>query len=133
MTEEITQPNEAGQKASEEALQAIKNRSFSGRNPHLGRMISCAICGLRHRENERKCEQKFAVDENKIVYGELKPPEGLTNLTARQLVGAAVFNKRRRKPRQRPIKPMTKWQRILKEAHERKHSDKKSDLGQSEV
>jgi hypothetical protein len=30
---------------------ALRNRSFSGRNPQLGRMINCPICLQRHREN----------------------------------------------------------------------------------
>jgi hypothetical protein len=31
--------------------QALRNRSFSGRNSSLGRMINCPICLQRHREN----------------------------------------------------------------------------------
>jgi hypothetical protein len=38
----------------------LKRRSFSGRNPELGRMIKCGVCRRRHRESERRCEQKFA-------------------------------------------------------------------------
>jgi len=30
---------------------ALRNRSFSGRNSHLGKMINCPICLQRHREN----------------------------------------------------------------------------------
>lgn len=106
MTEEITKGTEASQRAAEQALQAIRERSFSGRHPELGKMINCQFCGLRHRENERKCEQKFVI--------ELTPPEGLTHLTARQVFGAARFNKTRRRPRNKPSKPMTMWERILK-------------------
>src|SRR5271157_976154 len=41
------------------ALVEVRGRSFSGRHPELGKMIKCRICGLRHRQNERKCEQQF--------------------------------------------------------------------------
>jgi hypothetical protein len=30
---------------------ALRNRSFSARNSHLGRMINCPVCLQRHREN----------------------------------------------------------------------------------
>jgi hypothetical protein len=30
---------------------ALKERSFSGRNPEMGPMIKCAQCGTRHRDN----------------------------------------------------------------------------------
>jgi hypothetical protein len=30
---------------------ALTERSFSGRNPELGPMIKCQLCGLRHRDN----------------------------------------------------------------------------------
>jgi len=112
--EEKLAPTDAGQIAAGLALAEIRQRSFSGRNAHLGRMINCQFCGLRHRENERQCKQTFVV--------ELTPPEGLTHLTARQTYGAAAFYKRRRKPRTRPTKPLTKWQRIIVEAHKRKHA-----------
>lgn len=114
-----------GIEAAAAALEEIRNRSFSGRNPHLGRMINCAFCGLRHRENHfPECKQTFATKtrEGDPIQGELQPPEGLTNLTARQTYGAAMFNKRRQKPRTRPTKPLTKWQRIIVEAHKRKHA-----------
>lgn len=90
-------PTEAGIKAAEEALQAIRDRSFSGRNPHLGKMINCQFCGTRHRQNERTCAQKFA-EENGVVYGELAPPEGLTQLTKKQVLGAAMFAHKRLNP-----------------------------------
>ena len=124
MTEEIQsqpKPTEAGQQAAAEAIEAIKGRSYSGRHPELGKMISCKICGLRHRENERKCVQKFSTSNRQgdPVQGELVPPEGLTNLTIKQVLGAARF-KGRMKPRRRPQKPMTKWIRILVNAQKKK-------------
>lgn len=39
---------------------ALRNRSFSGRNSHLGRMINCPICLQRHRENWTVTGIKFA-------------------------------------------------------------------------
>ena len=59
MTEEI-KPVQAEQAIVEAALQTVHDRSFAGRNPHLGKMVNCQFCGLRHRENERQCKQKFA-------------------------------------------------------------------------
>lgn len=90
-------PTEIGKKAAEIALAEIRGRSFSGRHPELGKMINCQFCGFRHRENERKCEQKFA-EKDSVVYGELKPPEGLTQLTKKQILGAAAFAKCRLRP-----------------------------------
>jgi hypothetical protein len=84
-------------KAAVDALQVIKDRSFAGRHPELGKMINCKFCGRRHRQNERVCSQKF-VTENKDgdkVQGELVPPEGMTGLTARQVLGAQYFAKKR--------------------------------------
>lgn len=91
-------PTETGQQAAEKALEEIRNRSFSGRNPELGKMIKCQFCGLRHHQNERKCEQKFATDENGVEYGKLMPSEGLTGFTARQMLGAQRFAKKRIHP-----------------------------------
>src|ERR1700676_2905316 len=58
-------PTEAGQKAAEAALTEIHGRSYSGRHPELGRMINCQFCNMRHRENERKCVQKFTTVVNR--------------------------------------------------------------------
>jgi hypothetical protein len=106
----------------EDTLRIVRDRSFSGRHPELGRMINCQICGLRHRQNERKCEQKFA-EKDGVVYGELKPPVGLVNLTTKQILGAKMFKGRRVRPRHRPTKPLTRDQRILKAAAERKKNE----------
>jgi hypothetical protein len=122
MTEQNS-PTPEGQAAAEQALQEIRDRSFSGRNPHLGKMVNCPFCNLRHRQNERKCEQKFA-EEDGIVYGALVPPEGLTQLTKRQIFGARAFAKKRQRPRNKPKKPMTKWARVLKAAAEKRKNAK---------
>ena len=86
------------QEAIGEALVAITERSFSGRNPELGKMIKCQVCGRRHRENERKCEQKFVylhtiedteTGEKTDVTRELKPE------SRNGVVGAAMFRGKR--------------------------------------
>jgi hypothetical protein len=41
--------------------QAFRDRSFSERNPELGKMIKCDGCGLRHRSSIIH-ERKFATD-----------------------------------------------------------------------
>jgi hypothetical protein len=113
--------------ALEAALEEIQGRSFSGRNPELGKMIKCQVCGLRHRERERKCEQKFThtyggrengganqyrkyrevEDQNGEVSVEpdyrtaLRPGE---RPTVRQQLGAAYFHKKRFHPHPSKIK-----------------------------
>ena len=120
----ITLPTEAGQKAAEQALSTIKDRSYAGRNPELGKMINCAFCGTRHRQNDSlmKCEQKFATEtrEGDPVQGELLPPEGMATLTARQLIGAAAFAKRRQRPRNKPKNKIHYWLKVIIEAAKRK-------------
>jgi hypothetical protein len=83
-------PTEAGIKAAQAAIQAIRERSFSGRHPELGRMINCQFCDTRHRENERKCSQTFAV--------ELTPTKDREHLTHKQIFGASRFAKKRLNP-----------------------------------
>lgn len=114
----VTLPTEAGQKAAVEALSMIKDRSYAGRNPSLGKMINCQFCGMRHRQNDTvmKCEQKFIT--------ELTPPEGLTTLTARQIFGAKAFNKRRRTDRKRPKSKMHHSLRVILDARKKKDADK---------
>src|SRR5208282_876544 len=93
---------------------ALRNRSFSGRNTHLGRMIKCQICGRRHRENwqvagvKYMCVQQFAKPRYMFTTteaGEIIPvpvdqrPELIASQTTRQgLYGAAAFAKKRLLP-----------------------------------
>lgn len=105
--------------AVEQALEQIHSRSFAGRNPHLGKMINCAVCNLRHRENQTpKCEQSIVV--------ELVPPEGLTQLTHRQIMGAKFYNRQRQAPRNRPKNKMHYWLRVILDAR-KKRNEKASD------
>jgi hypothetical protein len=60
------------QPVSNEVKQAIakyredfKEKSFSGRNPELGKMIKCQICNRRHRTAEI-CLQRFAKNKEDV-------------------------------------------------------------------
>jgi hypothetical protein len=95
-----------------DALAAIKQRSYSGRNPQLGKMIKCQVCKTRHRENERKCVQVFATGrydlrEPKPLLIAGQTPETAPDITVeaeigrknvRIAVGSAVFNGKRKNP-----------------------------------
>lgn len=74
------------------ARQAIRARSFTGRNPQLGPMINCQVCLLRHREII-KCQPKYAV-------GRWDPDAKLLVAadTVRGILGAQRFAKKRFKP-----------------------------------
>jgi hypothetical protein len=102
-TENIPASPEA-QEAVKKALQAIKDRSFSGRNPQLGKMVKCQVCGTRHR-SVIKCEQRFKElhTEEDLETGEvttvfatcLQPDK---KPTVRQKVGAQGFKGKRKNP-----------------------------------
>ena len=87
------------------ALAAIRSRSFSGRNPQLGKMINCPICRLRHRKTNIvggkvvKCEARYAphrfVDGDKIVEGASMMA---SQETAKGVLGARFFAKKRFHP-----------------------------------
>ena len=50
------------EKAVADAIAAVRGRSFSGRNPELGKMVNCRVHGWRHRQfeiNPKGCEQVF--------------------------------------------------------------------------
>jgi hypothetical protein len=98
------------------ALTQIEDRSFAGRNPHLGKMVNCPVHGFRHRLNEfGKCEQKFTyrVGDYELYRedekGELVPAyrtaiQAGEKPTMRQQVGAAAFAKKRFHPHYSKIK-----------------------------
>lgn len=80
------------------ALQAIRERSYAGRHPELGKMIKCQVCGLRHRQNEPVCAQKIVIamkpgklDKGTNLLGEIRTPWN----PARHTLGAAFFAKKR--------------------------------------
>ena len=102
-TETIPASAEA-QAAAKKALQAIKDRSFSGGHPELGKMISCSVCGTRHR-SVIKCEQRFKelhieedleTGEKVTVFATCIPHD--KKPTVRQKVGAAGFKGKRKNP-----------------------------------
>jgi hypothetical protein len=92
----------------EQALAEVAARkaglSFSGRNPDLGPMIKCHVCGTRHRRNERKCEQNITTP---------------TPQTKRGILGAAMFAKKRIKPHlnQRKLQFVDLVRRLLPEEY----------------
>jgi hypothetical protein len=97
MTDEtnlVARPTEEGQAAAQEALAAIRQRSFSGRNPELGKMVKCQVCGRRHRASEVH-EQKFAIKNKQGIDYKRPSPAGQT---LKGVLGAATFAKRRLRP-----------------------------------
>lgn len=94
------------EEAAEAALAAIRQRSFSGRNPELGKMIKCQVCGLRHRA-AIICKQRFV-----YLYTEQDLESGVATdivselplpgqkKTLKMVVGAKQFQGKRK--RQRP-------------------------------
>lgn len=88
-------PNQAVKEAIEGFRARFEQRSFSERNPELGRMLKCQICLTRHRSS-KVCRQKFAT-------GTHDPrPEGEKKLlvasqaTIKGVWGALGFAKKRR-------------------------------------
>jgi len=80
------------ERATAKAIEEIHSRSFSGRNPELGKMINCH-CGRRHRESE-KHDMKYIAEAGKTPATESLIEERRIRLT----VGAAAFKWKRRKP-----------------------------------
>lgn len=127
MTEEIIQPQPTpeGQAAVAEALQAIKDRSFSGRHPELGKMINCHVCHDRHRQNERNCQIVYhKIDGVEQIAGETKSTKFDTTFEldiqrkqTRQVFGAKLFKGRRKNRRNKPTKPTHHWVRLIQEKH----------------
>jgi hypothetical protein len=97
---EPSKPTAGGLAASALALKEIKSRSFSGRNPELGKMIKCQVCQKRHRDSI-KCEQKFVelyVEED-LETGEVTPILAMAAKNTRfGLVGHAPFKGKRVHP-----------------------------------
>lgn len=113
------------QAALDDAEKIIEGRTFSDRHPELGKMISCRVCGTRHRKNEKKCEQVFTYRVNednskapqRLAFelyrenekGELVPDYRTAmrpdeKPTQKQVMGAASFAKKRYHPHLSKIK-----------------------------
>lgn len=78
-------------KALANAVKALRSRSFSERNPQLGKMIKCQVCLRRHREPQ--CKPVYGVGR---FDPEAKPLVAAE--TRRGIVGAKQFAKRRFNP-----------------------------------
>lgn len=53
--------------AVEKFHKAFRQRSFSERNPELGKMIKCALCGRRHRETQCHMKEQIFTKNKKGV------------------------------------------------------------------
>lgn len=119
---EPIQPSPDLQKLIEAELKAVYDRSFSGRNPELGKMIKCQVCGRRHRSSI-ECKQIFKqlwVDED-LETGELSIQYAMVPLpeqnqkSYKAVLGAAPFKGKRLKPhgKRRP-RPLHKYKPKIK-------------------
>src|SRR5690349_5834443 len=83
----------------------FRERTFSGRNPQLGKMINCAICDRRHREYPA-CKLIYAThDKQGNVYQEIFDGDNwvpmamqASNETHKGVLGAAAFKRKRINP-----------------------------------
>ena len=103
--------------AAEKATKEIRGRSFSGRHPELGKMIKCAVCGLRHRKEERKCEQKFKelwIDED-LETGELSTVYATVPLHNQKPANPvrAIFGAKQFKGKRKFARPSIKERRLI--------------------
>jgi hypothetical protein len=74
------------------ALQAIRNRSYAGRHPELGKMVNCPVCDRRHRGSI--CAPIYAVGR----YALEKTPLIASQETYRGVYGAHSVAKKRFNP-----------------------------------
>ena len=74
------------------ALQAIRNRSYAGRHPELGKMVNCPVCDRRHRGSI--CAPIYAVGR----YALEKKPLLASQETYRGVYGAHSVAKKRFNP-----------------------------------
>lgn len=103
----------------EKALGDIRGRSFSGRNPELGKMIKCQVCSRRHRapldkdgNPQTTCEQRFVVkhylqefNEETQTWGEEVPVLAQTSQKTRNgVIGTKPFKGKRINPHPSKIK-----------------------------
>jgi hypothetical protein len=65
-----TPERRAIQTVAEAFFNERENLSFSGRNPELGKMINCGVCGRRHRSSHT-CVQNYTVEAKSS-----RPPKG---------------------------------------------------------
>jgi hypothetical protein len=84
-------------RAVNEYLSSREHKSFSERHPELGKMIKCAICGLRHR-SARVCTPVYATHATKTVQAEdgsvVPMPMLASQHTRKGVLGANAFRGR---------------------------------------
>lgn len=97
ITYESVKPSIEGIVAAENALAAIKQRSFSGRHPELGKMIKCQVCKARHRTTVN-CTVTFTTVVDRGPNERTVPERIASQNTAKGVVGAAAFKGKRIKP-----------------------------------
>ena len=112
--------------AAVDAIESIHGRSFSARNPTLGKMINCQVCRRRHRRTDAAFREHFDENGNKTVTleplisnckqvfkilwidedldtGKLETQFAIVplpgqNATPKSILGAAYFAKKRKNP-----------------------------------
>lgn len=87
------------QKAIDATLTDIRDRSFSGRHPELGRMINCYVCGRRHRGKQCEPHYKLSSIEEEVDTGKQTEVFALAAQNTRKGVfGAKGYAKQRLRP-----------------------------------
>jgi len=66
-TELEFKPSPEALAAAADAIESIHGRSFSARNPTLGKMINCQVCRRRHRRTDVAFREHFDENGNKTV------------------------------------------------------------------
>jgi hypothetical protein len=82
-------------KEVKEFEEKYREKSFSERNPALGKMINCQFCDRRHR-SVIQCEQKFALDENEAPRTGANIPGQYPHQTRRGALGVMDNTKGKR-------------------------------------
>lgn len=108
MTEELKPTHVLDPEIVKKALAELRDRPFSKRHSELGRMIKCQVCGLRHRENERKCVQQFAKFEDGTDASLEQIAQDSGKQTIKMVVGAKAFTKKRYRPHSNQRKEISK-------------------------
>lgn len=88
-----------------DAINMIRAKSFTDRNPHLGKMVNCVVCDHRHYSS-KKCELRYAThDRHGDPYFEdgsplVIDPQNVDNPIALRnaIYGTAPFKKKRLRP-----------------------------------
>jgi hypothetical protein len=70
------------QELVDKTLLDLTKRSFSGRNPELGKMFKCQVCKMRHRGQQ--CEIKYAASTEDTDRYERRSSATLASRAARK-------------------------------------------------